>query len=110
MSNIESELELNKFDVVLIFEHNSWTFLTCAYTSEIELAVEQAEREFSIHSLHHRIRNVKASSAYVDGHFLYKRNGKWQTADASIAPTSTARLAEAAPKSRPCREDHRAAI
>ena len=47
-------------------------------------AVEQAEREFSVHSFHHRLANMKAkaTAAYVihasDDHAFAKRDGKWQ--------------------------------
>jgi|SRR5271166_190501 len=70
------------FEVILYFKNNSWLFSTCAYSSHTEAALEFAEREFSVHALHHNLGNIKAGSACVmgqlDNYYFAKRNGRWR--------------------------------
>jgi hypothetical protein len=86
MQAIEQKAQLNLFEVILYFEGNSWLFSTCAETTRLQEALERAEREFSVHSMHHQLgnRKMKATSAYVfdadDNHSFTKRDGKWQLA------------------------------
>ena len=55
------------FEVILYFEGNSWLFSTFAQASIMQDAIEQAEKEFSVHSFHHQLGDTKAkaTSAYV---------------------------------------------
>ncbi len=86
MQTIEQKTQPNLFEVVLYFKGNSWFFSTCAQASLLQEALERAEAEFSIHSMHHQLGNTKieATSAYVihacDNHSFTKRDGKWQLA------------------------------
>jgi hypothetical protein len=72
------------FEVVLYFEGNTWLFSTSTQASQLHEALECAEKEFSVHSMHHRLRNTKiaATAAEVigaaDNQSFTKRNGKWQ--------------------------------
>ena len=70
------------FEVVLYFENSSWLFSACAYSSHSRAALEFAEREFSVHALHHNLGKVRARSACVtdqfDNYYFAKRNGRWQ--------------------------------
>jgi hypothetical protein len=71
-------------EVILYSEGNSWLFSTFAHAASVQEALEQAEREVSLHSLHHRLgpRKIKATSAHVlhgfDDHSFAKRNGRWE--------------------------------
>ncbi len=86
MQTIEQETESDLFEVILYFEGNSWLFSTFAQAALMQEALERAEKEFSVHSMHHQLgnRTFKATSAYVvracDDHSFAKRNGKWQAA------------------------------
>jgi hypothetical protein len=70
------------FEVILYFEKNLWAFSTYAYSSHSKAALEFAEREFSVHSLHHKLGKVRARSACVtdqfDNYYFAKKNGRWQ--------------------------------
>jgi hypothetical protein len=76
----------NLFEIVLHFEGNAWLFSTSAQASQFHEALESAEKAFSVHSMHHRLRNTRlaATSAEVigaaDNQSFTKRNGKWQPA------------------------------
>ena len=76
------ESELRHFEVILYFENNSWLFSTCAYSFHRRAALEVAERNLSIHALHHKLGIVRAGSACVldqfDNYYFAKRNGRWQ--------------------------------
>ncbi len=84
MQTIEQKTQPNLFEVILHLEGNSWSFSTCAQASRLQEALEQAEKEFSVHLMHHHLsdRKIEATSAYVidagDNHSFTKRNGKWQ--------------------------------
>jgi hypothetical protein len=86
MQWIKQKAQPNLFEVILYFEGSSWLFSTSAQASRLQEALERAEQEFSIHSMHHRLgsRRMKATSAHVfdasDNHSFTKRNGKWQPA------------------------------
>jgi hypothetical protein len=73
---------LGLFEVILYFEKNLWAFSTCAYSPHSRAALEFAEREFSVHALHHKLGKVRARSACVtdqlDNYYFAKKNGKWQ--------------------------------
>jgi hypothetical protein len=70
------------FEVILYFENSSWLFSTCAYSSHSKAALEFAEREFSVHALHHSLGKLRARSACVmdqiNNYYFDKRNGRWQ--------------------------------
>jgi hypothetical protein len=84
MQPIEQRADPNLFEVILYFDDNSWLFSTLARASLVQEALEQAEKEFSVHSFHHQLSGMrgKATSAYVihasDDHSFAKRDGKWQ--------------------------------
>ena len=84
MQTVQSKAEPNLFEITLYFEGNSWQFSTSARASLEQDALEQAEKEFSVHSFQHRLGNmrVRATSAHVihasDGRSYAKRDGKWQ--------------------------------
>jgi hypothetical protein len=84
MPTIQQGTDPNLFEVILYFEGDSWSFSTFARASIMQEALEHAEREFSVHSFHHQLGDmrVKATSAYVihasDDHSFAKRDGKWQ--------------------------------
>jgi hypothetical protein len=86
MQAIQSNREANLFEVTLYFENNSWLFSTLARAGQEQEALEQAEREFSVHSFQHQLGNARfrATSAHVihasDGRSFDKRDGKWQPA------------------------------
>ena len=73
---------LGLFEVILYFEKNLWAFSTCAYSPHSRAALEFAEREFSVHALHHKLGKVRARSACVtdqlDNYYFAKKNGRWQ--------------------------------
>jgi hypothetical protein len=70
------------FEVIICFENSSWLFSTSAYSSHSKAALEFAEREFSVHALHHSLGKQKARSACVmdqiNNYYFAKRNGRWQ--------------------------------
>jgi hypothetical protein len=82
MQPVKQEADL--CEVILYSEGNSWLFSTFANASSPREALEEAEREVSLHSLHHRLGNgkFKASSAHVlhgfDDHSFAKRDGRWE--------------------------------
>ena len=84
MQTIEQNANPSLYEVILYFENNSWQFSTVAHASLVQDALEQAEREFTVHSFHHQLGSVKAkaTAAYVihasDDHAFAKRDGKWQ--------------------------------
>jgi hypothetical protein len=84
MQAIQSSREPSLFEVTLYFENDSWLFSTLARAAVEQEALEQAEREFSVHSFQHQLGSVRvrATSAHVthasDGRSFAKRNGKWQ--------------------------------
>ncbi len=84
MQAVEKDAESNLFEVILYFENNSWSFSTVAHASFMQEAIEQAEREFSVHTFHHRLNSMKAKATaacvlQADGdHSFAKRDGKWQ--------------------------------
>ena len=86
MQTIGQNAQQNLFEVILYLESHSWLFSTCAQASRLQEALEQAEKEFSIHSTQHRLsdRKMEATSAQVidagDNHAFTKRDGKWQLA------------------------------
>lgn len=92
MPEIDGVSEGNLFEVILYFENNSWAFSTCTYSAHSKEALELAEREFSIHALHHKLGNIKANSAYVldrlEDHYFCKRDGKWQIESDRFGPFS----------------------
>jgi hypothetical protein len=67
MQPIEQETEAGLFEVILYFEDSAWSFSTFARASLMREALERAEREFCVHSLHHRLGNAgsKVASAFV---------------------------------------------
>jgi hypothetical protein len=85
MHPTEQQGELDLFEVILQFG-NSWQFSTFAQGCRVQEALERAEREFSVHSLHHQLHNVRAkiTSAQViracDRHSFAKHDGRWQLA------------------------------
>jgi hypothetical protein len=86
MQIIDQQEDLDLFEVILQFEGNSWRFSTFAQGCRMQEALERAEREFSVHSLHHKLHNVRAkiTSAQViracDGRSFAKHDGKWRLA------------------------------
>ena len=84
MQTVQSKAEPNLFEITLYFEGNSWQFSTSARASLEQDALEQAEKEFSVHSFQHRLGAVKvrATSAHIagacDSRSFAKRDGKWQ--------------------------------
>ncbi len=84
MQTVAKRAESSLFEVILYFENNSWSFSTVAHASFMQEAIEQAEREFSVHTFHHRLGSTKAkaTSACVmqpgGDHAFAKRDGKWQ--------------------------------
>jgi hypothetical protein len=72
------------FEIILYFEKNLWAFSTCAYCPHSRAALEFAEREFSVHAVHHKLSKVRAHSACVadelDNYYFAKKNGRWQIA------------------------------
>ncbi len=72
------------FEIILYSEGETWLFSTYAQASKLQEALERAEREFCVHSAHHRLshRRLEAASAHVfdesDDHAFTKQNGKWQ--------------------------------
>ncbi|MFY9640332.1 MAG: hypothetical protein WA384_14920 [Rhodomicrobium sp.] len=89
MQTIERETESGYFEVILYFEGNSWAFSTFANGSLMQEVLDQAEKEFSVHSMHHELGNIrlKVTAAYlIDdscSYYLTKHNGKWQLTHAS---------------------------
>ena len=82
MQPSKQERELDLFEVILQFEDNSWQFSTFAQASRMQEALERAEREFSVHSLHHQLGDIKgkATAAVIrasDDQSFAKRDGKW---------------------------------
>ncbi len=94
MPEVDRESDANLFEVILYFENKSWAFSTSAYSTDSQAAVEFAEKEFSIHALHHKLGNIKADTACVldalDDHFFCKRNGKWRIESDRFGPYSAA--------------------
>jgi hypothetical protein len=84
MQTVKQSAKWKLFEVVLYFEDNLGLFSTVAHASMMQEAIEQAEREFSAHTFHHRLgrTKAKATSACVidasDDHSFAKRDGKWQ--------------------------------
>jgi hypothetical protein len=82
MQPIKQEARL--CEVILYSEGNSWLFSTFAHAASMQEALEQAEREISVHSRYHRLSDghIKATSAHVisasDDHPFAKRNGRWE--------------------------------
>jgi hypothetical protein len=82
MQPIKREADL--CEVILYSEDKSWLFSTFANASSEREALEQAEREISVHSLKHRLgtRKIKTCSAHVirgfDDHSFAKQNGRWE--------------------------------
>ena len=70
------------FEVILYFDNNLWLFSTYAYSPHMRAALEFAEREFSVHALHHKLGAVRARSACVtdqlDNYYFARKNGRWQ--------------------------------
>jgi len=90
MQTLERETEPGDFEVILYFEGNSWLFSTFARGSLMQEVLDQAEKEFSVHSvMHHELGNnkFKVTSAYLIhdryDHYFAKRNGRWQLAHPS---------------------------
>jgi hypothetical protein len=81
MQTIEQKSQPDLFEVVLCIEGDSWLFSTCAEATRLQEALERAEKEFSVHSMHHQLgnRRMEATSAYVrdaeDHHSFAKRDG-----------------------------------
>ena len=96
MPQARRELGPGIFQVTLYFKNNSWLFSTSAYSSHTEAALEFAEREFSVHALHHNLGNIRARFACVtdqlDNYYFAKTNGKWrmETRQTHPKPTRTA--------------------
>jgi hypothetical protein len=94
------EAESSLFEVVLYIENKSWAFSTCAYSTHLEAALELAEKDFSVHALHHKLGNIKAECACVldstDDHYFTKRNGRWQIETDRFGPFSAAPFSGAA--------------
>ncbi len=89
MQTIERETEANYCEVILCFESNSWAFSTFSSGSLMQEVLDRAEKQFSVHSIHHELGNIrfKVTSACVthdrhDYHFT-KRDGRWQLARSS---------------------------
>ncbi len=86
------------FEVTLYFDNSLWLFSTYAYSSHSKAALEFAEREFSVHALHHKLGKVKARSAFVtdqlDHYYFAKKKGRWQI-------ESNSDLIEARPRNWP---------
>ena len=86
MQSAKQKSEPDLFDVILYIEGKSWLFSTSAQASRLQEAVEWAEKEFSVHSMHHRLGHKKmaATSACVfsanDYHSFMKRDGRWELA------------------------------
>ena len=82
MQPVKQEADL--CEVILYSEGKSWLFSTFARASSAREALEQAELEVSVHSLHHSLGNgeINAASAHVirgfDDHSFAKRDGKWE--------------------------------
>ncbi len=82
MQQVKQEADL--CEVILYSEGDSWLFSTFAHASSAREALEEAEREAFLHSLHHRLGNgkIKASSAHVlcgfDDQSFAKRDGRWE--------------------------------
>jgi hypothetical protein len=83
MHTVQRKAEPDLFEITLYFEGDSWQFSTCARACMEQEALEQAEKEFSVHSFQHRLGNirVRATTAHVshasDGRSFAKRDGKW---------------------------------
>jgi hypothetical protein len=60
MQQARQESEPGIFEVIICFENSSWLFSTSAYSSHSKAALEFAEREFSVHALHHSLGKQKA--------------------------------------------------
>ncbi len=86
MQMIEQKAQPNLFEVTLYFEGDLWSFSTSAQATRFQEALERAEKDFSIHSMHHRLSNrkMKATSAFVfsanDNQSFTKQDGKWRPA------------------------------
>jgi hypothetical protein len=84
------EAEPSLFEVVLYFRNNAWAFSTCAYSNNYEVALELAEKDFSVHALHHKLGNIKADFACVldsaDDRYFTKRNGRWRIESDRLPP------------------------
>jgi hypothetical protein len=84
MHTVQPKEATNLFEITLYFEGNSWSFSTAARAFIEQEALEQAEKEFGVHSFQHRLGNmrVRATSAHVihasDNRSFAKRDGKWQ--------------------------------
>ncbi len=81
------------FEVTLRFGNSSWLFSTCTYSPHSKAALEFAEKEFSVHALHHKLGRIKAISACVmdqlDDHYFIKRGGRWRIETRRIRPMSS---------------------
>ncbi len=84
MQTAEKAAESSLFEVILYFENNSWSFSTVAHASFMQEAVEEAEREFSVHTFHHRLGGMKAKATAAcvmlpgGDHSFAKLDGKWK--------------------------------
>ncbi len=80
------------FEVTLRFGNSSWLFSTCTYSPHSTAALEFAEKELSVHALHHKLGRIRASSAFVmdqlDDYYFIKRNGRWQVETHQTRPMS----------------------
>jgi hypothetical protein len=93
------EAESNLYEVVLYFKNKSWAFSTSAYSTHSEAALELAEKDFSVHAIHHKLDAIAADFACVvdpiDDRYFSKRDGRWQVEDDRFGAFSTARLPDA---------------
>jgi hypothetical protein len=84
MQPVKQETDPHLCEVILYSEGNSWLFSTFAHAASMQEALEQAERDISLHSRYHRLSGgqIKATSALVisafDDHPFAKRNGRWE--------------------------------
>jgi hypothetical protein len=96
MPEVKIEANANLFRVILYFQNKSWTFSTCAYSTDSQAAVEIAEKEFSVHALHHKLGNMRIDSACVldtlDDHYFSKQNGRWRFESDRLGPYSAAQF------------------
>lgn len=86
--------ECNSFEVILYIKTRAMLFSTCVYSSYSEDALENAEKEFSIHTMRHKLGAIKAEAAFVidrrQDRYYTKQNGRWRIEEDRIGPFSAA--------------------
>jgi hypothetical protein len=84
--------ECGLFEVILYIPNRAMLFSTCVYSSYSEDALENAEKEFSIHTLRHKLGAIRANAAFVidrrQDRYYTKQNGRWRIESDRVGPFS----------------------